>query len=70
MHQSKEKEPARKRSWVTIMAARGTHAKFLKKSEQTRIPMTALLDIAGDLIASMKPTELADKIAGRKGGVR
>ena len=64
------KQAEKKRSWVTIMAARDTHAKFLKKSEQTRIPMTALLDIAGDLIASMKPTELAGKIAGRKVGGR
>jgi len=60
----------KKRTWTTLMSSKDTHAKFLRKSEQSRIPMTALLDIAGDLIAGMKASELAERLSARKGVAR
>ena len=59
-----------RRSWTTLMSSREAHAKFLRKSQKTRMPMTALLDIAADIIDGMKPSELVDRAGAKstKGG--
>ena len=52
----------------TIWLSDAAFAKFRAKSDQTRFPMTTLADVAADLIATMKPAEIAHLASGQKRG--
>ena len=58
-------EKNHEQAWTSLTCPKTTHAKFATKAKQTGYSIVRILDIAGDYIAALTPTQISDLMTAK-----